>query len=65
MRTSRLHHRLRRNSANAVAAGVCAGLADYWRTDATLVRVGAVVFGVLFTKIAIISYAAAWLLLDD
>ncbi|HIT75535.1 MAG TPA: PspC domain-containing protein [Candidatus Avipropionibacterium avicola] len=43
-------------------AGVCAGVADRWRIDPLLVRVGAVVLG-LFSGVGAVLYAAAWALL--
>ena len=65
MKTNTFNTQLKRNQDSAVAAGVCAGLADYLQTDRTLVRIGAVVCGVLLTKITIVAYGAAWLLLED
>ncbi len=45
--------------------GVCAGLANYLRTDAAIVRVGVVVAALFFPKIVIAAYLVAWLILDD
>ncbi len=39
--------RLTRNTANKMLAGVCSGIADYFGLDATLVRVGWVLFACL------------------
>lgn len=50
--------KLTRSSKNKVIAGVCGGLAEYFGIDATLVRLGVVLFcvmggsGVLFYVIA-------------
>jgi len=43
-------------------AGVCAGVADRWRIDPLLVRVGAVILA-LCSGIGAVLYGAAWLLL--
>lgn len=57
--------RLYRSVADRRIAGVCGGLADYFRVDPTLVRLlvvilsiypGAVIFGVL-------AYAIAWIII--
>ena len=50
---------------NAWLFGVCAGLANYWRTDPAIVRVCVVVSGLFITKVTIAFYLVAWLLLDD
>jgi phage shock protein PspC (stress-responsive transcriptional regulator) len=42
-------------------AGVCAGVADRWGLDITLVRISAVVLS-LFSGVGIVVYVAAWLL---
>jgi len=57
--------RIRRNRTAAIVGGVCAGLAEYLETDRTLVRIGAVVAGILLTKLTLLCYGVAWLLLDD
>ncbi|PYT65687.1 MAG: hypothetical protein DMG42_31590 [Acidobacteria bacterium] len=43
-------------------AGVCAGLADYWDTDATLIRVLWLVVG-LTTGIGLLAYPFLWMVL--
>lgn len=65
MRTSTNRPRVRRNPRDAIVAGVCSGLARYLDTDKTLVRIGAVVCGLVATKLALLCYGVAWLLLDD
>jgi phage shock protein C len=40
-------NKLTRSSSNKVLAGVCAGLADYFGLDPTLVRAGYVLISVL------------------
>lgn len=41
--------------------GVCAGIAEHWDVDVTLVRIGAVVLA-LMTGFGVLGYLAAWLL---
>ena len=61
--------RLRRNlmldSRNGWIAGVCAGIANFFRTDPAIVRVVTVVAGLFLTKVVIALYLVAWLLLDE
>ena len=61
--------RLRRNltldSRNGWIAGVCAGIANFFRTDPAIVRVVTVVAALFLTKIVIALYLVAWLLLDE
>jgi phage shock protein PspC (stress-responsive transcriptional regulator) len=42
-------------------AGVCAGIANRWDVDVTLVRIGAVVLSVM-TGVGVVAYLATWLL---
>ena len=65
MRTSTDRPRVRRNPNDALLGGVCSGFADYLDTDKTIVRIGAVVCGLVATKLALLCYGVAWLLLDD
>ncbi len=65
MRTSSLRPKLRRNPCDAVVGGVCSGLSDYLDTDKSLVRIGAIVCGVIATKPVLLGYVVAWLVLDD
>lgn len=57
--------RLRRLPAEGKVAGVCAGIAAYFDTDATLVRLAWVILSVVPGVIigGLIAYAAAWLVL--
>ena len=57
----RLKH-LRRNPDNRVLGGVCGALAESFGVDVTAVRIGVVVLS-LFTGVAILPYAVAWLLI--
>jgi eukaryotic-like serine/threonine-protein kinase len=51
-----------RSSRDKKIAGVCAGLADYWDTDATLIRVLWLVVG-LTTGIGLLAYPLLWMVL--
>ncbi len=53
-----------RRSDNRMIAGVCAGVAEYFGIDATLVRVLTVVT-ILFGGTGILLYVAAWLIMPD
>ena len=57
----RLKH-LRRNPDNRVLGGVCGALSESFGVDVTWVRIGVVVLS-LFTGVAILPYALAWLLI--
>ncbi|MDP6376961.1 MAG: PspC domain-containing protein [Pseudomonadales bacterium] len=61
----RIKRTLYLDSRNGWIAGVCAGLANYFNTDPTIVRVIALVAGVFLTKIVIAAYLVAWLVLDE
>jgi len=39
--------RLVRKREGAMLTGLCSGLADYWNVDVTVVRLGAVLFGLV------------------
>ncbi len=56
--------RLLRLRSGRMAAGVCAGLAAYFRVDVNLVRLG---FGVLtvFYGLGILVYLIAWAILPE
>ena len=55
----RSHHRLRRDRANGMLGGVCAGVAETYGLDVTLVRVLWVIAGVLW--IGVPAYIVAWI----
>ena len=61
----RLRKQLYLDRNHAWLFGVCAGLANYCRTDPAIVRVGAVVSGLFMTKLTIAIYLVAWLILDN
>jgi phage shock protein C len=56
--------RLLRLKSGRMVAGVCAGLAAYFKVDVNLVRLG---FGVLtvFYGLGILAYLIAWVVLPD
>ena len=56
---------LRRQPQNAKIAGVCAGCARRFGWEATWVRVAAILLAVVWTKVAVASYAIAWLLMES
>ena len=62
---NRLRDSVHLDRDNAWLFGVCAGLANYWRTDPDIVRVAAIVGGLFVTKITIAIYLVAWLILND
>ena len=49
-----------RSRNGRMAAGVCAGLADYFGMDVTLVRVIVAVIAVITGGVGILAYLAAW-----
>lgn len=60
-----VHRRLRLDRRNGWIAGVCAGLANRFRTDPVIVRIGVVIAALFFPKTAIACYLLAWLVLDE
>lgn len=52
--------RLVRNGYDKQLGGVCAGIADYFGLDPTLVRVLAVLLAVFTFPAAVIGYLIAW-----
>jgi phage shock protein C len=48
--------RLYRSRRNRILAGVCAGIADYFGTDPTIIRILAVILLVAFNIASVISY---------
>jgi len=49
---------------NGWILGVCAGLANYLKTDYAVVRVATVVAALFAPKIVVATYLVAWLVLD-
>jgi phage shock protein C len=56
--------RLIRSKENGMIAGVCAGIAEYFRVDPTLVRVGLVAF-TLMGGAGIFLYVILWLVMPE
>ena len=56
--------RLFRSRDDRVIAGVCSGLARYFRIDPTIVRIAAVAL-LLFGGVGVVAYLAAWLLVPE
>jgi phage shock protein PspC (stress-responsive transcriptional regulator) len=54
---------LYRSTTNKKIAGVCGGLADYFRLDPALVRILVVIFAILSWYIVIPLYLLLWLIL--
>ena len=52
-------HRLRRDMRNKQWLGVCAGIADYFGWDTTVVRIATVALTVLFFPMPLIAYVIA------
>ena len=53
--------RLTRSRNNRIIAGVCGGLAEYFRLDSTLVRIVMVILG-LFWGGGVVLYLALWVI---
>ena len=56
--------RLYRSSTDVKLAGVCAGLAEYFELDPTLVRLGTVLLS-LFSGIGVIMYIAGAIIIPQ
>jgi phage shock protein C len=56
------HKRLMRSSTDKKIAGVCAGLADYFDLDATMIRLCWLLL-VLFAGTGILAYIVLWIVL--
>ncbi len=57
---------LRRNMHNRQIAGVCAGLADYFGLDPTVVRVGYVLLSIFSVGFpGILVYVILWLVIPE
>jgi len=57
-------HKLYRSRTNRKLAGVCGGLAQYFNTDATLIRVLFVVLAVLGGS-GLVIYLAMWIIVPN
>ncbi len=63
--TQRTRRHISLDKENGWLLGVCAGLANYLRTDPAIVRVGVTVTGLFMPKMVIAAYLVAWLILDE
>ena len=54
---------LARSRKGRMVAGVCAGVADYFGIDVTLVRVVVAVVSVITGGAGVLAYLAAWLII--
>jgi phage shock protein C len=59
--------RLARSRSNRMIAGVCAGIADYFGLDVTLVRLGWAVLSIVPGAVigGVLAYVLAWLVLPE
>jgi phage shock protein C len=62
--TSPIPGQLTRSRNNRVIAGVCAGFAEHYHWDVTLVRVLTALFA-FFTGIGAIAYLVAWVVIPE
>jgi phage shock protein C len=56
---------LRRSRSDRMLAGVCAGVANYFRVDPTLVRVGFAVLAIITWGLALLGYVVAWAVMPE
>lgn len=54
-----------RSRKGRMLAGVCAGAADYFGVDVTLVRVLAVVLCLITAGAGVLAYLAAWVIIPE
>lgn len=54
--------KLYRNVGQSMVGGVCAGLADYLRSDVTVVRILAVIAAIVTAGTGLLVYLVMWLL---
>jgi phage shock protein C len=57
--------KLTRPREGRMLVGVCTAIANYFKIDATLVRLGAVVLAICTLGTAVLAYAAGWLLIPE
>lgn len=54
-----------RSRKGRMVAGVCAGIADYYGLDVTLVRVLVAVVSIITGGTGVLAYLAAWMIIPD
>lgn len=57
--------RLIRPRADRKIAGVCAGFAEYFGTDVTLIRLIVILLGIFVFPLAEIGYVIAWIVMPE
>lgn len=59
--------RLFRNSSSGRIAGVCAGIADYFEADVTLIRLAWIVLSIVPGGLfgGVVAYLVAWMIMPD
>jgi phage shock protein PspC (stress-responsive transcriptional regulator) len=54
-----------RSRKGRMVAGICAGIADYYGLDVTLVRLIVAVVSVITGGTGVLAYLAAWMIIPD
>ena len=57
--------RLYRDETNKMLGGVCAGLAEYFGVDVTLVRIGVLVLGLAAHIFTLVAYLLLWAIMPS
>ena len=65
MNRQNTRRRLTLDRSLSLIGGVCAGLAHYLNVEVDWIRIGTVVTAIFFTKIVVVTYLVAWLVLDE
>ena len=61
---NKIRLKLTLDSRQGWIAGVCAGIANYLKTDPAFVRVAVAICALFMPKVTIATYLVAWLVLD-
>ncbi|MDQ3460643.1 MAG: PspC domain-containing protein [Deinococcota bacterium] len=56
--------RLKRSKKERIIAGVCGGLAEYYKIDASMIRI-AFVLAFVFAGIGLLPYLVLWLIMPE
>lgn len=56
--------KLKRNKKERIVAGVCGGLADYYKMDISQIRI-AFVMGFIFFGVGLLVYLVLWLIMPQ
>lgn len=57
--------RLYRSRKNRLLGGVCGGIAEYFKVDPVLVRLIAIIIGLVSGPLAVVAYIVAWLIMPE